>query len=152
MKYINLRTFTILFMLLYTHNTYTNICGTQSNTMTNFNERTNIVLFKKIISHTLFLKGWCCLCVRDKLETGRDCYIDPAVLLSHLGWVAQPWVTDDPKPSVCSWSQFSVLSPTNSNHLCTWLYYCLPHTYFRCSSTYLHRCISWLTARLRVNI
>ena len=24
-----------------------------------------------------------------------------AALLSHLGWVAQPWVTESPKPSVC---------------------------------------------------
>ena len=34
----------------------------------------------------------------------------------------------------------------------TWLYNCLMPTCFRCSSTYLHPCISWLTARLRVNI
>ena len=34
----------------------------------------------------------------------------------------------------------------------TWLYNCLPFTCFRCSSAYLHRCISWLTARSRVNI
>ena len=35
--------------------------------------------------------------MRDELATGTDCYIDPAVLLSHLGWVAQPWVTEGPK-------------------------------------------------------
>ena len=40
-----------------------------------------------------------------------------SALLSHLGWVAQPWVTKGPKPSVCSWSQFSILSPTDSNWL-----------------------------------
>ena len=33
----------------------------------------------------------------------RLLYIDPAVLLSHLGWVTQPWVTEGPKPSVCHW-------------------------------------------------
>ena len=71
--------------------------------MTNFNERTNTLLYKNIISHTLFSKGWWLLCVRDELETGTDCYIDPAVLISHLGWVAQPWVTEGPKPSVCRW-------------------------------------------------
>ena len=26
-----------------------------------------------------------------------------AALLPHLGWVAQPWVTEGPKPSVCRW-------------------------------------------------
>ena len=63
---------------------------------------TNELLYKK--SLTLYSrKGWYWLCVRDELETGTDYYIDPAVLLSHLGWVAQPWVTEDPKPSVCRW-------------------------------------------------
>ena len=64
--------------------------------MTNFNERTNTFLYKT-------KKGWSWLCVRDKLETGTDCYIDPAVLLSHLGWVAKPWVIESPKPSVYRW-------------------------------------------------
>ena len=71
--------------------------------MTKFNERTNTLLYKNIISHTLFSKGWWLLYVRDKLETGTDWYIDPAVFLSHLGWVAQPLVTEGPKPSVCCW-------------------------------------------------
>ena len=70
--------------------------------MTNINEQTNTLLYKNIISHTLFSKGWCWLCVRDELEMGIDCYIDPTVLLSHLGWVAQLWVTEGPKPSVCT--------------------------------------------------
>ena len=30
-------------------------------------------------------------------------YSTIAALLSHLGWVAQPWVTEGPKSSVCSW-------------------------------------------------
>ena len=34
----------------------------------------------------------------------------------------------------------------------TWLYYCLTFICFRCTSAYWHRCISWLTARSRVNI
>ena len=69
--------------------------------MTNFNERTNTLLNKNISLILYSRKGWCWLCARDELETGTGCYIDPAVLLSHLGWVAQPWVTEDPKPSVC---------------------------------------------------
>ena len=40
--------------------------------MTNFNERTNTLLYKNIISHTLFSRGWCFLCVR------MDCYFDPS--------------------------------------------------------------------------
>ena len=43
--------------------------------MTNFNERTNTLLYKNIISHILFSKGWCWLCVRGEVETGTECYI-----------------------------------------------------------------------------
>ena len=63
----------------------------QSNIMTNFNERTNTLLYKNVISLTLFLKGLCWLCVRGELETGTDCYIltqdllTLAALLSYLG-------------------------------------------------------------------
>ena len=82
--------------------------------MTNFNGRTNTLLYKYIISHTFFLNGWCWLCVRDELETGTDCYIDPAVLLSRLGWVARLWGIEGPKPSVCRWLSIRHL-------LCNWL-------------------------------
>ena len=39
---------------------------------------------------------------------GTDCHTLTQVLLtiaalSHLCWVAQPWVTEGPKPSVCRW-------------------------------------------------
>ena len=86
------------------------------------------------------------------VDTRTDCNIDPAVLLSHLGWVAQPWVTEGPKPSVCRWLSirhlvFNWLKPS----VC-WLNYFLTPTCFCCSSTYLHRCISWLTAQSRVNM
>ena len=79
--------------------------------MTNFNERKNTFIYKNIISYTLFSKGWWLLCVRDELETGTDSYIDSAVLLSHLGWVAQPWVTEGPLSA--AGSQFGILSPTD---------------------------------------
>ena len=114
----------------------------------------NTLLYKNIISHTLFSKGWWLLCVRDEPETGTDCYIDPVVLLSHLGWVAQTWVTEGPKPSLCRWLSFRHLVPnwlqlarTASG---TWLYNCLTFTCFCYFPAYLHRCISWLTAQLRV--
>ena len=68
----------------------------------------NTVLYKNIISHTLFLKGWCWLCVRGELETGTDCYFDPKFFFNHSStsfssWlgVAQPWITEGHKPSVC---------------------------------------------------
>ena len=60
------------------------------------------LLYKKYISHTLFSKGWCLLCVRDEFETETDCYIDPKFFFILAG-VAQPWVTEDPKPSVSNW-------------------------------------------------
>ena len=75
--------------------------------MTNFSEWMNTLLYKNIISHTLFSKGWWLLCVRDELETGQTGILTQsssstiAALLSHLGLVAQPWVTEGPKPSVC---------------------------------------------------
>ena len=45
--------------------------------MTNFNERTNTLLYKNIPLTLYSRKGWCWLCVRGEMETGKDCYIDP---------------------------------------------------------------------------
>ena len=95
------------------------------------NERTRFFIKKKIISHTLFSKGWCFMCVSDELETGTDCYIDPAVLLSHPGCAAQPWVTEAPKPSVCRWLSTWHLISNWLEPSGTWLYYCLTSTCFR---------------------
>ena len=83
-----------------------------------------------------------------------------SALLSHLGLAAQPWVTEGPKPSVCRWFSRGHLVPNwlqlhleLTQAVCgTWLYNCFAFTCFRCSSAYLHKCISWLTARSRVNI
>ena len=100
-----------------------------------FNERTNTLLYKNISLTLYSRKGWCWLCVRGELETGTDCYIltqvllTIAALLSHLGWVAQLWVTEGPKPSVCHWLSIQHLvsnwlqlqltpTPTDSSHLC----------------------------------
>ena len=41
-----------------------------------------------------------------------------AALLSHLGWAAQPWVTEGPSHLSAAGSQFGILSPTDSN--CDW--------------------------------
>ena len=80
-----------------------------------------------------------------------------AALLPHLGLVAQLWVTEGQRPLPAASSQFGILSPTgsNSNWLkpsMFWLYFCLTPNCFRCSPAYLNRCISWLTARSRVNM
>ena len=77
---------------------------------------------------------------------------ETAVLLFHLGWVAQPWVTECPKPSVCRWLSIRHLVSNWLKPSVCWLYYCLTPTCFCCSSAYSHRCISWLTARSRVNM
>ena len=123
------------------------------NIRTSKNERTHF--FIKIYLSLFILERVDVGCVRDELEMGIDCYIDPAVLFSHLGWIAQPWVTEGPKPSVCRWLSLRYLvsnwpqqARTASG---TWLYKCLTSTCFCCSSAYLHRCISWLTARSRVS-
>ena len=105
------------------------------NIRTSMNER--IHFFIKIYLSHFILERVDVGCVRDELETGTDCYIDAAVLLSHLGWVAQPWVTEGPKPSVCRW--FSIrhlVSKWLKPSVCC-LYYCLTSTCYRCSSAVL---------------
>ena len=85
--------------------------------MTKFNERTNIVLYKNIISHNLFSKGvMFLLCVRGELETRIDCYIlIIAALLSHPGWAAKPWVTEGPRSlSGAGFPSAGILSQTQT--------------------------------------
>ena len=129
------------------------------------NERTNTLLYRNI-PLTLYSQKGDVSCVWEvSWRWGQTTTYWPQVLLTiavhhlHFGWAAQPWITEGPKPSVWSW--FSLRWHPISNWLqlqltqaiCgTWLYNCLTLTCFRCSSTYLHRCISWLMARLRVSI
>ena len=158
--------------------------------MTNFNERTNTLLYKNVPLILYSRKGWCWLCVRGELERGEDCYILTPSYSDHssssfafwLGWsIVGHW---GHKPSV--WSRFSLRGHPTSNWNCnfcgTWLYNFLTATcflwayesvtttefnhvhmwrwysdifdrmhLFHCSSAYLNRCISSLTARSRVN-
>ena len=73
------------------------------------NEWTNILLYKNISLTLYSRKGWFWLCVRGELKTGTDSYILTQVLLTIeallliLAGVAQSWVTESPKPSVCRW-------------------------------------------------
>ena len=139
-----------------THNgtcTFTNIHLHAETSLTgndDFNERTNTLLYRNInLSHFILERiDVSVVCVRDVLETGTDCYIDPSSsghsstspsfrlgLLNRGSLRAQ-------SPLSAAGSQFGILCPTDSNRLCTWLYYCLTFTCFRCSAANLHRCIS----------
>ena len=167
--------------------------------MTNFNERTNTLLYKNISLTLYSRKGWCWLCVRDELETGTDCHILTQSSSDHSTTSFSSWLgllnrgslraqalslqadshagmlslTD----SNCDWN-WTELELTNLSrlwHLVIQLFHVhlLPggirictefnHVHrsrwysdifdrmhlFRCSSAYLHRCISWLTDRLQ---
>ena len=125
--------------------------------MTNFKERTNTLLYKNT-SLTLYSRKGDISCVwevsgdKDGLLFWPKVLVTIAALLPHLAGVAQPWVTEGLKPSVCRWLSIRHLVSNCLKPSVCWLYYCLTSTCFRCSSAYLHRCISWLTARSRVNI
>ena len=87
-----------------------------------FNERTNTLFYKNIISHTLFLKGWCWLCVRDELGTGTDYYFDPSSS-NHSSTSFSSWLgllnrgsLKAQSPLSAAGAQFGILSTTNSNH------------------------------------
>ena len=82
----------VLYSHIHIHNTYTNVCGNIVNSNDNFNERTNTLLDKNIIPHTLFSKGWCFLCVRGELETGTDCYILTQSSSDHSSTSFSSWL------------------------------------------------------------
>ena len=90
---------------------------------------------------------------RDGLLYWPNTSLTMAALLPHFGWGCSTVGHWGPQTlSLQAGSHTGMLSPTVSNRPGTWLYYFLTSTCFRCSSAYLHRCISWLTARSRVNI
>ena len=91
----------LVFFVVQPH-TYTCRKIIKHNKRTSMNERTHVFI-KNISLPLYFRKGWCWLWVRDELEMGINCYIELAVFLSHLAWVAQLLVSEDPKPSVCRW-------------------------------------------------
>ena len=95
--------------------------------MTNFNERTNTLLYKNISPTLYSRKSWCWFCVRGELETGTDCCIMTQSSSDHsstsLSWLGllnrgsvckliltvasspqltptPPETRNDPKPSV----------------------------------------------------
>ena len=91
------------------------------------------------------------VCERWVGDGDRLLHIDPKVLLTivalllHSGWVAQPWVTEGRKPSVCRWLSLRHPVPNfhwNSNwhkpsvapgYIFVW------HSPASCGRTHLHR-------------
>ena len=75
--------------------------------------------------------------VRGELETGPDFYNDPSSS-DHSSPSFSSWLgllnlgsLRVPNPLSAADFHFGILSPANSNRLCTWLYYCLTTTCFR---------------------
>ena len=125
------------------------------------NERTHF--FKKYISHTLFSKSLMFhVCERWVGDGDRLLHIDPSSSdyssTSFSSWLRllNRGSLRAPKPSVCRWLSLQQLVPNwlqlDRTASGTWLYDCFMSTCFRCSSAYLHRCISWLTVRSRVKM
>ena len=76
---------------------------------------------------------------RQTATYGPKVLLTIAAFFPHLGWVAQPWVTEGPKPSVCRWLSYWHLVPNwfqlelELKLSVSWLYFCLMPTCFRCS-------------------
>ena len=145
------------YQFLSSHNTNISRNIIKHNLRTSAHKRTHF--FIKIYLSHFILERWCFLCVKDELETETDCYIDPSSSRDHSCTSSSSWLgllnhglLRAQSPLSAAGSHSGILSPTDSNCLGTWLYYCLMPTCFCCSSTYLHQCISWLTAWSRVNI
>ena len=75
------------------------------------NERTHFFI-KIYLSHFILDRVMFLVCERWVGDGDRLPHIlTIAALLSHLGWAAQPWVTEGPKPSVCRWFSRGHLVP-----------------------------------------
>ena len=72
-----------------------------------FNKWTNTLLYKNISLTLYSWKGYVGCVWKMSWRRGQTVILTPsssstiAALLSHLGWVAQPWVTEGCKPLVC---------------------------------------------------
>ena len=153
--------------MLYTHNhntynctyTYTNICGNNQSVMNDFNKRTNTLLYKNINLSHFILERVMFVVWEMSWRRGQTAILTQvllvtiAALLPHLGLGCSTMGHRGPQsPQSTSW--FSLRHLVSNwlkppGHLVILLFNV---TCFRCSSAYLHRCISWLTAQSRVNI
>ena len=144
-------------ILLYSRNTNISRNIIKHNIRTSMNERTYFFI-KIYLSHFILKRVMFVVCERWVGDRDGRLYWNKFFRdhssSSFASWLGCSTVGQwGPKAlSLQTGSRASILSPTDPNRLDTWLYYCLASTCFRCSSAYLHRCISWLTARSRVNI
>ena len=105
--------------------------------MTNFNERTNALLYKNIYLTLYSQKGWCWLRVRGELETGTDYYILTQSSTDHSSTSFAFWLSCSTvghwrlKPSVWSWFSLRLHPIFNSLKPSVSLYFCLTSTCFR---------------------
>ena len=118
-----------------------------------------IHFFIKIYLSHFILERWCLLYVRNEWRQGWTAILTQVLPFDHSSTSFSSWLRllnreslRAQSPLSAAGSHFGILSPTASNRLGTWLYYCRTPTCFRCSSAYLHLCISWLTAWSRVNL
>ena len=88
---------------------YTNMHGNTNNCNDDFYKWTNTLLYKNLFLTLYSRKGGVC-CVWEMIwRMGQTAILTQvllstiAALLPHLGWVTQPWVTEGPRPSICSW-------------------------------------------------
>ena len=132
---------------------------------TSMNERTNTLLIKNISLTLYSRKGWCFLCVRDELETETDCYILTQSSSDHSSTSFSSWLgflncgsLRAASPQSTSWFSRWYLVPNLlqlqlTQAVCVLVIFLFERSpasaYF---SAYLHMCISWLTARSRVNM
>ena len=107
--------------------TYTNIHWHTETSLTgndDFNNERIHFFIKILISHSLFSKGWCLLCVRDELETGTDLFW-PKFFFAYSSTSSSSWMgllnrgsLRAQSPQSASWfSSLGILSLTHSNHL-----------------------------------
>ena len=111
-------------------------------------------LLYKNISRTLYSrKDVGCVCEMG-WRWGQTLILTQSSSRNHRSTSSSSWLGLLNRGSLRSASWFSRWHPI-SNWLkpsVPRLYYCLTFTCFRCSSAYLHRCISWLTTQSRVNM
>ena len=119
------------------------------------NEYTSFQKYKSLTFY--FRKGDVLLCVRDEWRQGPTAILTQvlllsiAALLSHFGWGCSTVGHWGPSPLQAGF-HFGIPVSTARRQRAPCLYYFLTSTCFRSSSAYLHRRISWLTARSRVHI
>ena len=120
------------------------------------NEYTSLYKYKSL---TLYFRKGDVWCVWEMSGDKDGLLYWPKFFLGHSSTSFASWLgllnresLGAQSPLSAAGSHFGILSPTESNRQGTWLHYFLKLTCFRCSSAYIHRCISWLAAGSRVNI